>query len=111
MKHGTLSDTNLASRLDTVFGMDRQQPVYDCYRLVCKKYGLEPSSYRMDSTDVPFYGTGYGDLGDGGTLPEYGGNSKNRRNDLLRRTSRPYATGTEWSWFPVPSTETFPTLK
>ena len=85
VKNASLSDTALASRLDTIFGMDMDGFLWRSRKALCGAYGLASDTYSMDATNFPFFGVGYKDRADGGAMPMYSKNSKSKRNDLMQK--------------------------
>jgi transposase len=85
VKHASLSDTSLASRLDTIFGMDMDGFLWKCREKLCGIYGLTSDAYCMDATNFPFYGASYHTRNDPGALPIYSKNSKTKRYDLMQK--------------------------
>lgn len=86
----TLSDTNLAKTLDSVFDTDMQSLLWKCTDLLCETYDAQSDIYSMDASNYSVYGMGR-DAADRdgniiiGTNPAFGGNSKTNRNDLMQK--------------------------
>lgn len=98
VKNATLSDTTLASRLDTLFMIDGESMLLKSYNLLDAKYDLRSKNLFMDGSNYTVFGLNYAvrqsefdemaseqgiDMKDA-PMPAYGGNAKNKRNDLLQ---------------------------
>lgn len=91
----TLQDRNLRAILDDVFQIDMDDVHWRMSERACSMYDLNNDVYRVDHTNDPYYGIGYrtreakrleeSTSGKAAAVPEYGGNSKIKRNDLLQK--------------------------
>lgn len=59
VKNSSLSDTVLASRLDTVFRLDMQQVQLEIYEMLKEKYGFETKQLFLDATNYTMFGLCY----------------------------------------------------
>ena len=85
VKPKSLSDTSLARCFDAIFKADLPKLTWDCHRAMCGAYGLSTDVFFMDATNYTLFGVGKPGPGNSGTSPEYGGNAKNSRNDLMQK--------------------------
>ncbi len=98
VKNCSLSDTALASRLDTVYRLDMQEVQLEIYRMLRDRYGFETKHLFMDATNYTMFGQRYltaqvehdmrlKEMGievEDAPLPAYGGNAKDGHNDRLQ---------------------------
>ena len=96
--NGSLSDTVLAQRLDTVFSIDTRKALHDCYLLLKEKYGFTSDTCFMDASNYTMYGLKYVEtqmnhdqrLAENGItvkespIPAFGGNAKDGHNDRVQ---------------------------
>lgn len=83
VEHRSLNDRALGDTLDELYGSDMQDLLWRCAERCRVKYGLSSSVYHMDATNFPVYVlAGVEEPEEGSIAPMYGGNSKNKRNDL-----------------------------
>ena len=95
----SLSDTNLASRIDIIHASDTVALIDEAYVLITGKLGLERGYCQfIDATNYTMYGEKYvlreleyeDMLAEKGIyireapVPKYGGNAKDKRNDLVQ---------------------------
>ncbi len=97
-KNSSLSDTVLASRLDTVFRLDMQEVQLGMYEMLKKKYGFETTLLFLDATNYTMFGQCYlmaqaehdmrlrekGIEVAESPMPAYGGNAKDGHNERVQ---------------------------
>ena len=86
-----LSDTILATRMDSIYEMNRKwkdfnEIIWETQTLVCRIFGLASEDYYLDTTDIDLTGTKYTSRGDGAALPEHFGKPKSGKTALLHKS-------------------------
>ncbi len=96
--NGSLSDTILASRLDTIFRLDMREVQLKAYGLLKEMYGFDTDRLFMDATNYTMFGIRYltrqtefdmgleekGIIPKESPIPAYGGNAKDGHNDRVQ---------------------------
>ena len=98
VKHESLSDAVIAKRLDTVFNLNTETVLYECYKKLREKYGFSTERLFLDATNYTMFGIKYAEsqlehnavLIENGIeikespMPAYGGNAKDKNNDRVQ---------------------------
>ena len=98
VKHESLSDTVIANRLDTVFNLNTEEVLYECYKKLREKYGFSTKRLFLDATNYTMFGIKYAEsqlehnevlIKNGieikeSPMPAYGGNAKDKNNDRVQ---------------------------
>lgn len=98
VKHESLSDAVIAKRLDTVFNLNTETVLYECYKKLREKYGFSTERLFLDATNYTMFGIKYAEsqlehnavLIENGIeikespMPAYGGNAKDKNNAGFR---------------------------
>jgi transposase len=86
VKPCALSDTSIGSRYDDISLLDLKEVSWHCHELIHAGTKYDYLIIFLDGSNVTVYGEGYeGRDRLPGTMPRYGGNAKNKRNDLMQK--------------------------